>query len=851
MPLKKIKTTFEAKDRSSGAISKLSSQVGKLQGRLNKLKNTKFTNLLSNFTGLSTVTKSLAGVGAGLALGALVTQGLAAGDAIAKTSDKLGIATEKLSELQFAVTQNTTVGIPQFNVALQRMVRRLGNANGETDAFTKRLEAFGLNVKELKQLAPEEQFKAIADRMAELGNQQERVALAFTIFDTEGANLVNLLQQGGDAIDQFTAKASRLGLGFEKGELDKIQAANDAIGRIQDVIRGLAISFAIELAPLIEGLADNITSFVERSGGVQVIIKNILDTAYGGFLAVKSVGETLAPIFQLLSIPLGAILKALSLVASGIQKVLNFFTRTGKEARAAAAEIDNLQSVAEKLEKGGSVSANDNIDLESLKERREISREAISLLDKELDALEEQENTRGRLGILQASRLKSKQKEFEAEGRILKQLNQVILAEEERLENAENISVTPEINIPEVKIPGLGDILGNQLSNALSGSLGDNLPKGESEEDKLKRQRDANLAKLKLLQESVDEELKIRNDFADKIKQLDDIETSGIAVVNRELLEQRFAEERDIALQAIEDRKEEELQREIDAENRKTQELLRIERERQALFGSTAEDINLNLPDVSANDNDFANQINDTSDREVQLQEQLDARIQRLRTAKEQELIIEEELNSQILAAKAQHQGQIELLEQFSAAKQQENAKKSLLSGLATFSQFSKKAFELHKAARLTEALISGRQAVMDAWKAGMSVGGPFAPAVAAAYATAAGVNALAQIRAIRETKFGASGGSVSNVGSGSAPSASTGSSSGSGSGGINSALNQDQSQANSGPTQRFEFYLSGNRRYDAEEIEQIIEGVNERVGAGITLRATVADEAEFAQNVA
>jgi hypothetical protein len=79
------------------------------------------------------------------------------------------------------------------------------------------------------------------------------------------------------------------------------------------------------------------------------------------------------------------------------------------------------------------------------------------------------------------------------------------------------------------------------------------------------------------------------------------------------------------------------------------------------------------------------------------------------------------------------------------------------LAGLMNTS--SKKAFEFGKKVSIAQAAVKGAQAVMDAWQAGMSTGGPWAPFVAAAYAAAAGVNAANIIGNIRSQQFGGGGG--------------------------------------------------------------------------------------------
>lgn len=73
----------------------------------------------------------------------------------------------------------------------------------------------------------------------------------------------------------------------------------------------------------------------------------------------------------------------------------------------------------------------------------------------------------------------------------------------------------------------------------------------------------------------------------------------------------------------------------------------------------------------------------------------------------------------------------------------------------------SRKVFEIGKIGAIAQAGYKGALAVMDAWEAGMSTGGPWAPVIAAGYAAAAGLNALNLINNIKSQTFGGSAGGV------------------------------------------------------------------------------------------
>lgn len=147
-------------------------------------------------------------------------------DSIAKTSEKLGIAPDKLQHLQFAAEQ-TGVTIETLNTALQRMVRRIDEAKLGTGTASAALKELGLDAQRLARLSPDEQFRKIADAMQGLPAASQ-VRLAMAIFDTEGVALVNTMRGGGEALAAFAAEFERLGLLIDVGDIRAATALGDA-----------------------------------------------------------------------------------------------------------------------------------------------------------------------------------------------------------------------------------------------------------------------------------------------------------------------------------------------------------------------------------------------------------------------------------------------------------------------------------------------------------------------------------------------------------------------------------------------------------------------------------------------
>lgn len=107
-----------------------------------------------------------------------------------------------------------------------------------------------------------------------------------------------------------------------------------------------------------------------------------------------------------------------------------------------------------------------------------------------------------------------------------------------------------------------------------------------------------------------------------------------------------------------------------------------------------------------------------------------------------------------------EHEDRVAEIKRNSAEIQRTMLKDQLQDGFKLLSQSSSKVEKLMKGVAIAQALIKGKQAAVDAWQAGMSTGGPFAPVVAAAYTAASLAKTGALINSIKGGGKG-SGGSV------------------------------------------------------------------------------------------
>lgn len=210
-------------------------------------------------------TALVAAVGAG-GLGLLISNSLKATDALAKTAGRIGTTTEALSALQYA-GQLTGVEVNTMNMALQRFTRRASEAAVGTGEAKGAIRELGIDARSLVRLPLDERMLVLADAFEGVESEADRLRLAFKLFDSEGAALVNTLGMGRDGLSELLGEARSLGVVMSANAAKGVEDANDALFRMQSLFGGVVKQTVAALAPAISALADLMTTKVLTSFG--------------------------------------------------------------------------------------------------------------------------------------------------------------------------------------------------------------------------------------------------------------------------------------------------------------------------------------------------------------------------------------------------------------------------------------------------------------------------------------------------------------------------------------------------------------------------------------------------------
>ena len=260
--------------------------------------------------GLKTVTnavfsmKSALGLAAGgAAMGLLIKKSVDVVDSLDKTASKIGVTTQALTKMRYAAGL-TGVATTTMDMALQRFTRRTAEAARGTGEAKGALQKLGLDATELIKMPLEERMLALSDAFSQQTNEAEKLALAFKLFDSEGAALVNTLKLGRDGLKEMFKEAESLGIVLSTTAVKGIVKAKDAISKLFTLFSGVRDQMTAALAPALEKIANlfrvKIVEAIEKADGsiekfAQETVKKVI-VAIGTM--VEKIGASLTAMLQ-------------------------------------------------------------------------------------------------------------------------------------------------------------------------------------------------------------------------------------------------------------------------------------------------------------------------------------------------------------------------------------------------------------------------------------------------------------------------------------------------------------------------------------------------------------------------
>lgn len=193
---------------------------------------------------------------------------------VSKVARKLGAGVNTLQTFRDAA-KDAGIESNILDMAFQRATRRISEAAKGQGEAVGALKELRLNPQVLMMKTFEERMLAIGTALQRF-EPEEQLRIAFKLFDSEGAQLVNmftLLQETGGkkgvagGFDEFREALARSGREMDERS-SRIEKLIDRFRTFGDVIRGVFVRLALGVGPALDRLLSRVEAFVTR-GDVQ------------------------------------------------------------------------------------------------------------------------------------------------------------------------------------------------------------------------------------------------------------------------------------------------------------------------------------------------------------------------------------------------------------------------------------------------------------------------------------------------------------------------------------------------------------------------------------------------------
>ena len=261
-------------------------------------------------------------------------------DEVKKASDRLGTSAESISALGYAASQSGS-DMAELESAAKNLQKNLANGS---DGF----KEIGLDAEKLKGMKLEDQFAAVADAIASMGEGEQGPA-AMELMGKAGARMVPMLKNGAAGIKALVAEAGKVGSIVSGEDAEAAERAGDAIDRAWISVKNTFLAVGASMLPQIERLEMLSAIVVDLVGQVRTFISDnrelvvgiaaaagvavalgaafvgigttlaVLSVAAGGFgVAITAIGGIMAAVFNPVTLIVGALAVAVAAMTAAV-----------------------------------------------------------------------------------------------------------------------------------------------------------------------------------------------------------------------------------------------------------------------------------------------------------------------------------------------------------------------------------------------------------------------------------------------------------------------------------------------------------------------------------------------------
>lgn len=239
---------------------------------LNNIKG-KTGEVATAFSGLQGAFAALAAIGPIAGLVASVQSAVKTAAAMEELSQKTGIATEKLSALDYAMRREG-VSTESFGRAVKELSKNLVEAGDASSNAGKLFAAIGVNVNG----GTREALLKIADTFQRLPDGATKAALSVQLFGKAGMDLIPALNNGADGIREIEEEARKLGITFGSESGKQAKQFADQMFAIQESSKALGVAIATIALPQLVEITKTMKIAAETGGALSAVLAGLRES---------------------------------------------------------------------------------------------------------------------------------------------------------------------------------------------------------------------------------------------------------------------------------------------------------------------------------------------------------------------------------------------------------------------------------------------------------------------------------------------------------------------------------------------------------------------------------------------
>lgn len=256
-----------------------------------------------------------AAVAAGKGLWDMANGVAEAGDAIDKTSQKIGISAESYQEWDY-VFQRCGADVNNLQTGMKKLSGVITDAAGGSDSAAQKLSAVGLSIEDLNGKSQDEQLSIVISALQDMESGAARTAVANDLLGKSAVDMAAVLNMSAEETEALKQEAQDYGMVMSNEAVAASAAFEDSLTRMQGTMGGLKNRMVGELLPGITMIMDGLSDLVAGNEQAGEELTN------GVTSVIETVTEMIPQAVELISLIAAAILESapsiISALAEGI-----------------------------------------------------------------------------------------------------------------------------------------------------------------------------------------------------------------------------------------------------------------------------------------------------------------------------------------------------------------------------------------------------------------------------------------------------------------------------------------------------------------------------------------------------